>query len=827
MAQFSLLLPLLPPPLQPHLPQLTCAQLSAALWAAAKVVAAATRAHDHHHAGAATYEQPGRVAAGSRGRQQQPGASSSNSSRGQQQAADAAPQPALMDAWLGEAAMQLGARAHAMTPRQLATSLWGVACLADSCSPQWRWRAGGIASHGGSAGDADGGSGSSSRPRQWQHGGIASHGGSADDADGSSGGSGSGGGGGWLSAWLAAARGGMGETSPRDLSQSLWALARLSVHPGDAWLSAARARAAATARHHNAQDLATCLWALTVLRCAPGAEWARDMLAPLLTSNTAAARVTPRDAAQMLWALGATSTRVDARALHVLVSQLVGGSSGSSGSSGSGGGSSSGNSSGGSGGGGGSSGATSKRGSAGTGGGGGGAHPGPQDVANALWALATLRFQPVPALRAQLLAAAHAALEDGAPTQQQQLGHHSHAEHDASGTHGRGAETDPTRARAASDPSRVAPVLLWSLTRLGWLGESPLLLVAGARAALAASAADDAGAEGGQTHSGGGGGGGTLAPQGACLALYAFARAGYRPRPQLVSALLRALVPPEDCTAGGRADEGTAAGGTDGGARGTVGPGGGAAQLGGAQEGPGGGNGGGAGGQRGGTGGRRASAGLTAQTVALVLWSLGRLRYRPPEAWTRALLVQCVELLPGASAAELLTLAKGLAMLRFRPDALWAGVFASALASRLSPLRSAPSPFSLPLMTAGQAEAVARALPLIGMDRRVSGSGGGGRGGGVQLVTAGSGGGSGAVVGVGTDAPPAARAAASAPAGTARRSDAGAWVQAHPQQQVSQQEGGRLGCAACSSGDAGGRCCWSCEQQAGLWQRLDAALHFR
>jgi hypothetical protein len=160
-------------------------------------------------------------------------------------------------------------------------------------------------------------------------------------------------------------------------------------------------------------------------------------------------------------------------------------------------------------------------------------------------------------------------------------------------------------------------------------------------------------------------------------------------------------------------------------------------------------------------------------------------------------------------------------MLSFRPDTLWAGVYASALASRLPPPSPALSPLS-PLMTTRQAEAAARALPLIGMGRLGSGSGGGG-GGNVQLVTVGVGGGGGAVVAVGMGTPPA-RVMASA-AVTARRGDVGVCVQAHPQQQpsrVQQQACGRPGCAACGS-VGGGRRCWSCEQQVALWQRLDAA----
>ena len=508
----------------------------------------------------------------------------------------------------------------------------------------------------------------------------------------------------WLEAWTSACLPRLPAFSPRDLTQTLWALATLRYHReghgrnsssscgggggGDAtWALAALSRAAATARGFSARDLANLLWAcarlsllddLSVLG-GPGADattsssssssssssvmhqsrefdggssggggmtaswWLSTMLAPLAASEVALSRVKPRDAAEMLWALGRIGQRPPPRLLHALLWRFTscgppplpaaGGSSSSSSSHTPG-------------------------------------QPPPsqqlcvQDVANVCWALAVLRFQPHGSLREGLVAMATWVAEvgferpgynslKGGPqfVSQVEAGDPSAAAKDA--WHGREDDVHQGRGRASvaddgaflmigADVGLALPVVLWSLTRLGWAADAPMLMAAAARAAAASSATE-------------------LSPQGASMMLYCFARAGYRPRPVLLARLLARLCPEGDSdgvpssasattTAPIRALAASEAAA--------------AVAAGNLREG-------------------RHGGGIRAQTAAIVLWSLGKLRFCPPDAWTRRLLVHTVHLLPRASPGELCNLAKGLAMLRFRPDALWAGVFSDCLSKQL------------------------------------------------------------------------------------------------------------------------------------------------
>ena len=63
-----------------------------------------------------------------------------------------------------------------------------------------------------------------------------------------------------------------GELSARNVANIVWALAKLSGHPGDALLGACAAQAAARVHEANAQNIANTLWALASLGAAQ-APW--------------------------------------------------------------------------------------------------------------------------------------------------------------------------------------------------------------------------------------------------------------------------------------------------------------------------------------------------------------------------------------------------------------------------------------------------------------------------------------------------------------------------------------------------------------------------
>ena len=151
-----------------------------------------------------------------------------------------------------------------------------------------------------------------------------------------------------------------------------------------------------------------------------------------------------------------------------------------------------------------------------------------------------------------------------------------------------------------------------------------------------------------------------MTPQGTSMVLYCFARAGYRPRPALLVSLLQRLQLGEDCStildlAGGDPTDSVMEG--DGedmeredlrGVRGrqhlssgevdsaSADPGSSLTVRG-----------------VGGAGGD-----VSAQTAAVLLWSMGKLGFRPPDSWIRSLLVHTVHLLPRAQPRELCNLAK-------------------------------------------------------------------------------------------------------------------------------------------------------------------------
>ncbi len=129
-----------------------------------------------------------------------------------------------------------------------------------------------------------------------------------------------------------------------------------------------------------------------------------------------------------------------------------------------------------------------------------------------------------------------------------------------------------------------------------------------------------------------------LAPQGAALVIHSFARAGYRPNPQLVWRLLARLRLGDDDDA----EDATPSSGRR----------------------------------------RVGRVAVSAQTAAMLLLSLGRLGYRPPEGWTRLLLAHTVNLLPSASSEELRNLAMGLALVRHKPEPLWVRFFCECLDAR-------------------------------------------------------------------------------------------------------------------------------------------------
>jgi hypothetical protein len=80
-----------------------------------------------------------------------------------------------------------------------------------------------------------------------------------------------------------------------------------------------------------------------------------------------------------------------------------------------------------------------------------------------------------------------------------------------------------------------------------------------------------------------------------------------------------------------------------------------------------------------------------ARHAAAALWALARLRWRPPQAWSDRLFLETFSRLPDASAGEIASMMRSLAALRVRPPVQWAAAAAGASAMRL---REGP-PFAL------------------------------------------------------------------------------------------------------------------------------------
>lgn len=145
--------------------------------------------------------------------------------------------------------------------------------------------------------------------------------------------------------------------SPRDLSQTMWALAKLRHRPGAAWASAAAARARAMAPRMSARDLSNLLWAFATLELDPGLDWLAAMLVPLavpgdgdgessssdaLEADTAKAgdfssggdrpafvkgshcKISARDASEIIWSIGRMGHRVSPRILQLLLWRIAG-----------------------------------------------------------------------------------------------------------------------------------------------------------------------------------------------------------------------------------------------------------------------------------------------------------------------------------------------------------------------------------------------------------------------------------------------------------------------------------------------------------------------
>lgn len=467
----------------------------------------------------------------------------------------------------------------------------------------------------------------------------------------------------WLTVWVQRCGACMAGFSARDLSQTLWALAKLRHRPDAAWLQAALGHANAahapqaargsstysssSSRQLSARDLANMMWALASMQINPGPRWTSAAISTLVAQGRldagARSAASAHDVSQMLWALAALRHHLPPPLMHALVLCLCAQPLGSL---------------------------------------------LPQDVSTSLWALAVLEYQPTLALRkrlldhivavlvkaatapavqpaaqsgtADMLAAAGAGSQPGggssatqarlqgqgsvtaggiANTRSQQQGNAL-----GSGTEGPGQQAHKVPQPPAGftiaprvNMSTALPVLMWALTRLRWAeGRMRLLALASRVAALQAP---------------------LITPQGAVMVLYGLSRAQYQPRPGTVDALIKRLRVNPD------------------------GSGGVASPL----------------------------------SLALLLRALGSLHYQPPRLWLRRLLARTMHLLPRARLPELCNLARGLALLRHRPDALWLSMFAGCL--RKAMVQADPAQ-----LTSGQQRWLAWALPRIRVRRQAPGT---------------------------------------------------------------------------------------------------------
>ena len=465
----------------------------------------------------------------------------------------------------------------------------------------------------------------------------------------------------WVQAALAHASETAGSHSPRDLSNLLWASARLSLlaphesqqtqqtqqtlpSPGPRLSTGSKdssVNAKGTAFHDSAQEAGQA--GETGRAGVLDAEaWLQAMLGPLVSTERSIMRASPRDAAEMLWSLARIGLRPPSRLVHALLwrftrqppptlrstsfSPVPPSPPPSS---------------------------PGRRLAASV-----SPQPPPcaQDVACVWWSLAALQFLPGGRLMSRLMALAdwvmtgcpssasplssswsaaigqpfsvRGSLTDviSAPDGKSSLAQSTliYAGGGRGGRSGRGqdnASAPEGGGVSSAGLGQAIPVILWSLTRLGIASGEHLALAAVARTLASSAMGTEAGNEGVPLH---------LSPQGTAMVLYSFARAGYRPRPDLLMTLLEGLDLEGFSVRGDRGG----GGGKGSAAKGPL------VSLTPSPPQP------------------QARGDLHVQTAALVLWSLGRLRFRPTDRWIRLLLLHTVHLLPSAGPSELCNLAK-------------------------------------------------------------------------------------------------------------------------------------------------------------------------
>lgn len=90
--------------------------------------------------------------------------------------------------------------------------------------------------------------------------------------------------------------------APAELTQLLWALATLRHRPGPDWMHQACRAALARAREYTPRELSTVLWALASLKYSPGRAWTSRWLGQVGVQMQA---MSAYDLSQTLWALAA------------------------------------------------------------------------------------------------------------------------------------------------------------------------------------------------------------------------------------------------------------------------------------------------------------------------------------------------------------------------------------------------------------------------------------------------------------------------------------------------------------------------------------------
>ncbi|GAX72748.1 hypothetical protein CEUSTIGMA_g204.t1 [Chlamydomonas eustigma] len=297
----------------------------------------------------------------------------------------------------------------------------------------------------------------------------------------------------WLKLWVEACRSHLSGFSPRDLSQTLWAFAKLQYKPGVGWNQMYLRQCAASAGHMHARDISNILWACARLDLSVPESLVEALLAPLVSSHSPkVSRLLPRDSSEMLWAIGRLKRQVHPRFLHFLLSNFA-----------------------------------QARPSPKTGRYNPAVHLCPQDVVNVCWSLASLSYQPHPSVKELLIkqacwAMSYTGREKRKPRSESALVDGLiQINSPALIEKGRTGDKSPSMISTSSIGQSIAlPVTLWSLTRLGWARDSPLLLTLAAKSAAGAS---------------------ILTPQGLALILYCLARNLYRPRQEVLQSMLHSL----------------------------------------------------------------------------------------------------------------------------------------------------------------------------------------------------------------------------------------------------------------------------------------------